>query len=111
MPAALVTTSTFSLLQVLRAGVVLLYKTVGSGTYAGRFAVFVAVRIPVVGTDVGEVYYRESRDPTILTRASNAVAGSQFSATYVIIATWHKVSRVNVDNGTPVSLFCAHTCY
>ena len=58
----------------------------------------------ISANDIGQVYYRSSTDTAILIRASNAVAGSEFAATYVVIVTWHKITFMGGSNTSPVSL-------
>ena len=58
----------------------------------------------IPANDIGHVYYRSTTDTAILNRASNAVAGSGFAATYVVIFTWHKITFWGGSNTTPVSL-------
>ena len=82
-----------------------LYSTgriyLNSGYYTD---VFVATTTDISANDIGYVYYRSSTDNAILNRASNAVAGSEFAATYVVICTWHKITFRGGLNTSPVSL-------
>ncbi|MBN3286704.1 SNED1 protein, partial [Polyodon spathula] len=58
----------------------------------------------------GEVYYRESKDPAILQRATEDIQRyfpefPEFTATWVLIATWHKVTFFGGSSFSPVNTF------
>uniref|UniRef100_A0A8C5PVW9 Sushi, nidogen and EGF like domains 1 n=1 Tax=Leptobrachium leishanense TaxID=445787 RepID=A0A8C5PVW9_9ANUR len=58
----------------------------------------------------GEVFYRETEDSKILQRATRDVHAyfpelSDFNATWVFIATWHRVTFYGGDNTSPVNTF------
>ncbi|XP_074860207.1 sushi, nidogen and EGF-like domain-containing protein 1 isoform X2 [Carettochelys insculpta] len=58
----------------------------------------------------GEVYYRESRDQTILERATKDIGQyfpefPEFSALWVFVATWHQVTFFGGSSFTPVNTF------
>ncbi|XP_029938701.1 sushi, nidogen and EGF-like domain-containing protein 1 isoform X2 [Salarias fasciatus] len=58
----------------------------------------------------GTVFYRESRDPSILRRASGEVRTyftefPNFNATWVLISTWHQVTFFGGNSHTPVNTF------
>ncbi|XP_043532334.1 alpha-tectorin [Chiloscyllium plagiosum] len=58
----------------------------------------------------GNVYYRESTDPSILQRATKDIRKNfkdqnAFSATWVFIATWYKVTFYGGSSTTPVNTF------
>ncbi|GCC20590.1 hypothetical protein chiPu_0019153 [Chiloscyllium punctatum] len=58
----------------------------------------------------GNVYYRESTDPSILQRATKDIRKNfkdqnSFSATWVFIATWYKVTFYGGSSTTPVNTF------
>ncbi|KAL4608607.1 alpha-tectorin [Arapaima gigas] len=60
----------------------------------------------------GDVYYRESTDPSLLERATLDVhkyfkTMTSFSATWVFIATWHQVTFYGGSQTTPVNTFQA----
>ena len=84
------------LFQLYAAGRIYL----GSGCYTDVYV----TSTDVSANDIGHVYYRSSTDNAILNRASNAVAGSEFAATYVVICTWHKITFEGGSNTSPVSL-------
>lgn len=55
----------------------------------------------------GRVFYRESREPSILSRASGDVNAyfsefPRFNATWVLISTWHQVTFFGGNSLTPV---------
>ena len=57
----------------------------------------------------GRAYFRETTDADLLQRATNDVrsafgALTQFTATWVFVATWHKVTYYGGSSSTPVSL-------
>ncbi|KAM9385652.1 sushi, nidogen and EGF-like domain-containing protein 1 [Pholidichthys leucotaenia] len=59
---------------------------------------------------VGAVFYRETQDPSVLSRASGDVRTyfsefSNFSATWVHISTWHQVTFFGGNSRTPVNTF------
>ena len=81
-----------------------LYSTGSLLFYNGYFTYVFATSSDISANDIGHVYYRSSTDNAILNRASNAVAGSEFAATYVVIFTWHKITFVGGSNASPVSL-------
>ena len=92
-----------------------LFQFYGTGSfhlYSGYFAYVFATHSDISANDIGHVYYRSSTDNAILNRASNAVAGSEFAATYVVILTWHKLTFVRGSNTSPVSLLlCMYLLY
>lgn len=56
----------------------------------------------------GDVYYREATDPATLRRATEDVRRyfpelQDFSATWVFIATWHRVTFFGGSSSSPVS--------
>lgn len=56
----------------------------------------------------GTVFYRESKDPSILQRATDDIRGyfpefPEFATTWVLIATWHEVTFFGGNVLTPVS--------
>uniref|UniRef100_A0A8C6L8Y8 Sushi, nidogen and EGF like domains 1 n=1 Tax=Nothobranchius furzeri TaxID=105023 RepID=A0A8C6L8Y8_NOTFU len=58
----------------------------------------------------GRVFFRESRDPSILKRASGDVRTyfsefPTFNATWVLISTWHEVTFFGGNGQTPVNTF------
>ncbi|XP_058846070.1 sushi, nidogen and EGF-like domain-containing protein 1 isoform X3 [Acipenser ruthenus] len=58
----------------------------------------------------GEVYYRESKDPAILQRATEDIQRyfpefPEFTATWVLIATWHRVTFFGGSSFSPVNTF------
>ncbi|XP_053314489.1 sushi, nidogen and EGF-like domain-containing protein 1 isoform X2 [Spea bombifrons] len=58
----------------------------------------------------GDVFYRETEDPRILSLATWDVRTyfpelSDFSATWVFIATWHRVTFYGGDSNSPVNTF------
>ncbi|KAI4888995.1 hypothetical protein NFI96_019092, partial [Prochilodus magdalenae] len=58
----------------------------------------------------GNVFYRESKDPAILKRATENIhlyfpEFPMFSATWVLIATWHQVTFFGGSSITPVNTF------
>ncbi|XP_066565247.1 sushi, nidogen and EGF-like domain-containing protein 1 [Amia ocellicauda] len=58
----------------------------------------------------GEVFYRESKDPTLLQRATDDVHRyfpefPAFSTSWVLIATWHMVTFFGGSSFTPVNTF------
>ncbi|KAK1153453.1 alpha-tectorin [Acipenser oxyrinchus oxyrinchus] len=58
----------------------------------------------------GDVYYRESTDPDILQRATLDIRRyykNSFSASWVFIATWHRVTFYGGSQSTPVNTFQA----
>ena len=58
--------------------------------------------IDVTGNE-GRVYVRETMDQTILQRASwDLQDGTNFTATWVMIATWHNVTYFLGNTMTPV---------
>ena len=84
-----------------------LFQLYATGTIAfvwGYFTYVFGTSTDISANDIGHVYYRSSTDNTILNRASNAVAGYEFAATYVIICTWHKLTFEGGSNTSPVSL-------
>ena len=98
-------TCTFSLFQVDRNGYARLVATASS--HGGWLAPFFD-GMSTTENVVGEIYYRTvSENMDILNRASNAVAGPGFVATFVVIITWHKLTTPGGNNDTPVSsLLC-----
>lgn len=57
----------------------------------------------------GDVYYREATDPAVLRRATEDVRRSfpelpDFSATWVFIATWYRVTFFGGSSSSPVSV-------
>ena len=57
----------------------------------------------------GRAYYRETTDADLLQRATDDVRSAfdalpQFNATWVFVATWHKVTYYGGSYSTPVSL-------
>ena len=96
-----------------------MYASIDNSKYCYLFQVFAAGTIEfdmgyythvlwtstdLSANDIGHVYHRSSTDNAILNRASNAVAGSVFAATYVVIVTWHKVTFMGGSNTSLVSL-------
>ncbi|EPQ01995.1 Alpha-tectorin [Myotis brandtii] len=60
----------------------------------------------------GEIYYRETMDPAILTRATKDIRKhfkdmAAFSATWVFIVTWEEVTFYGGSSTTPVNTFQA----
>ncbi|KAL1023372.1 hypothetical protein UPYG_G00039960 [Umbra pygmaea] len=60
----------------------------------------------------GQVFYRESKDPSVLERATADVRRyfsdfPKFNATWILISTWHKVTFFGGSNFTPVNTFQA----
>nr|XP_042714713.1 sushi, nidogen and EGF-like domain-containing protein 1 isoform X4 [Chrysemys picta bellii] len=58
----------------------------------------------------GEVYYRESKDQTILERATKDIGQYfpeflEFSAVWVFVATWHRVTFFGGSSFSPVNTF------
>ncbi|XP_052331565.1 sushi, nidogen and EGF-like domain-containing protein 1 isoform X1 [Oncorhynchus keta] len=58
----------------------------------------------------GQVFYRESKDPSVLLRATADVRRHfsefpEFSATWILISTWHKVTFFGGSDITPVNSF------
>ncbi|KAK1336807.1 hypothetical protein QTO34_002842 [Cnephaeus nilssonii] len=58
----------------------------------------------------GDVYYREATDPAVLRRATEDVRRSfpelpDFSATWVFIATWYRVTFFGGSSSSPVNTF------
>ncbi|XP_047442765.1 sushi, nidogen and EGF-like domain-containing protein 1 isoform X2 [Mugil cephalus] len=58
----------------------------------------------------GTVFYRQSQDPSILSRASGDVRTyfselPNFNATWVLISTWHQVTFFGGNSNTPVNTF------
>ncbi|XP_064792262.1 sushi, nidogen and EGF-like domain-containing protein 1 isoform X2 [Oncorhynchus masou masou] len=58
----------------------------------------------------GQVFYRESKDPSVLLRATADVRRHfsgfpEFSATWILISTWHKVTFFGGSDITPVNTF------
>ncbi|XP_041696619.1 sushi, nidogen and EGF-like domain-containing protein 1 isoform X1 [Coregonus clupeaformis] len=58
----------------------------------------------------GQVFYRESRDPSVLQRATADVKRyfsefPEFTATWILISTWHKVTFFGGSDFTPVNTF------
>ena len=84
-----------------------LFQLYGAGSIDFNQAYFIYVfttSTDISANDIGHVYYRSSTDNAILNRASNAVAGYEFAATYVVIFTWHKLTFAGGSNTSPVSL-------
>ena len=51
----------------------------------------------------GQLYFRETMDQNILQRASRDLEdGTGFIATWVFIATWHKVTYMSGSTTSPV---------
>lgn len=55
----------------------------------------------------GRVFYRESREPSVLSRASGDVKTHfsefpNFNATWVLVSTWHQVTFFGGNSRTPV---------
>ena len=63
-----------------------------------------AFRSPIdVTANDGRVYFRVTMDQTILHKASRDLQdGTSFIATWVLIATWHKVTYYLGNTTTPV---------
>ncbi|XP_031431396.1 sushi, nidogen and EGF-like domain-containing protein 1 isoform X2 [Clupea harengus] len=58
----------------------------------------------------GSVFYRESKDPAILQRATDDIRGyfpefQEFTSSWVLIATWHEVTFFGGSAITPVNTF------
>lgn len=58
----------------------------------------------------GRVFYRESREPSILRRAAGDVRMyfsefPNFNATWVLVSTWHQVTFFGGNSLTPVRTF------
>ncbi|KAJ7993401.1 hypothetical protein DPEC_G00272060 [Dallia pectoralis] len=58
----------------------------------------------------GQVFYRESKDPAVLQRATDDVRRyfsefPEFSATWILISTWHRVTFFGGSDFTPVNTF------
>lgn len=58
----------------------------------------------------GDVYYREAADPAVLRRATEDVRRyfpelPDFSATWVFIATWYRVTFFGGSSSSPVSFY------
>lgn len=62
----------------------------------------------------GQVYYRETKDQTILERATKDIwqyfpEFPEFSAQWVFVATWYQVTFFGGNSLSPVSS-CVHGC-
>uniref|UniRef100_A0AAZ3NXK6 Sushi, nidogen and EGF-like domains 1 n=1 Tax=Oncorhynchus tshawytscha TaxID=74940 RepID=A0AAZ3NXK6_ONCTS len=77
---------------------------------AGDRRVVAAFWADVDNRRAGQVFYRESKDPSVLLRATVDVKRyfsefPEFSATWILISTWHKVTFFGGSDITPVNTF------
>ncbi|XP_070298174.1 sushi, nidogen and EGF-like domain-containing protein 1, partial [Salvelinus sp. IW2-2015] len=77
---------------------------------AGDRRVVAAFWADVDNRRAGQVFYRESRDPSVLLRATADVRRHfsefpEFSATWILISTWLKVTFFGGSDITPVNTF------
>uniref|UniRef100_A0A8C7GN26 Sushi, nidogen and EGF-like domains 1 n=1 Tax=Oncorhynchus kisutch TaxID=8019 RepID=A0A8C7GN26_ONCKI len=77
---------------------------------AGDRRVVAAFWADVDNRRAGQVFYRESKDPSVLLRATADVKRyfsgfPEFTATWILISTWHKVTFFGGSDITPVNTF------
>ncbi|CDR00913.1 unnamed protein product, partial [Oncorhynchus mykiss] len=77
---------------------------------AGDRRVVAAFWADVDNRRAGQVFYRESKDPSVLLRATADVRRHfsgfpEFTATWILISTWHKVTFFGGSDITPVNTF------
>lgn len=105
------------MLQVNNNGVVSFLREVSQFTpvafpISGDRRVVAAFWADVDNRRGGDVFYKETEDLRILNRASRDVISyfpdlSEFSATWVFIATWYRVTFYGGDASSPVSIISA----
>lgn len=82
---------------------------------AGDRRVVAAFWADVDNRRAGQVFYRESKDPSVLLRATADVRRHfsgfpEFTATWILISTWHKVTFFGGSDITPVRILNLSKC-